>query len=160
MKEYKGAVVEGNGNKIGWRGVSFHQEHDGHEVFAVDSGKAALEQLAQRKFDLIITDFSMPGMHGDQLVSHVRQLIPTQPIIMCAGFVEEYKVFGQASGHVDVLLFKPFSFKELREAIEQALNAGEAEGNSVMPLEINPPPAQDFIPPSEPQCGRQLAGTP
>jgi CheY-like chemotaxis protein len=125
-------------------------EHDGHEVTSADSGEAALAQLAQRKFDLVITDFSMPGMHGDQLVARIRQLMPNQPIIMATGFVEEYKVFGQASGGVDALLLKPFSLKELREAIEQVLHDGRTDDKSVIPLEIDPPPPQDFIPPPEP----------
>jgi len=96
-------------------------EHDGHEVFAVDSGEAALEQLAQRQFDLVITDFSMPGMHGDQLVARIREGRPDQLIIMATAFAPEYQVFGQATGYVDALLHKPFSFRELREAIEQVL---------------------------------------
>jgi len=132
------------------RSIKMLLEHDGHAVCAVESGEAALEQLAQRKFDLVITDFSMSGMHGGQLAVRIRQLIPTQPIIMCTAFVEEYKIFGEASGHVDALLFKPFSFKELREAIELVLNEGDPDDKSVMPLEIDPPPAQNLLPPSEP----------
>jgi CheY-like chemotaxis protein len=122
-------------------------EHDGHKVFAVDSGEAALEKLAKRKFDLIITDFSMPGMHGDQLVCRIRKIKATQPIILVTAFVEEYRVFGEASGRVDALLLKPFSVKELHEAIEQALNAGNTGDKGVMPLEIALPPAQNFSPP-------------
>ena len=103
------------------RSMKLLLEHEGHEVCLADSGEAALEQLAQCKFDLIITDFSMPGMHGDQLVARIRQLIPNQPIIMCTAFVEEHKVFGDTSGRVDALLHKPFSIKELREAVKQVL---------------------------------------
>jgi CheY-like chemotaxis protein len=123
-------------------------QHDGHKVHVVDSGEAALEQLAKRKFDLIITDFSMPGMHGDQLVSRIRQIHAAQPIILVTAFVEEYRVFGEASGRVDALLLKPFSFKELRGAIEQALNAGDTGDKGVMPPAIDPPPAQNFMPPA------------
>ena len=97
-------------------------EHDGHGVWAVDSGEAALAELTQRKFDLVITDYSMPGMQGDELVARIRQLIPDQPIIMATAFVQEYKTFGEASGYADALLLKPFSFDELRGAIEQVLD--------------------------------------
>jgi len=117
---------------------------DGHEVCAVDSGEAALEQIAQaagRKFDLVITDFSMPGMHGDELVTRIREFAPDQPITMCTAFVEDYKVFGEASGQVDALLLKPFSFQELRESIEQVLDDGNPDDKGVMPLEVDPPPA-------------------
>ena len=124
-------------------------EHDGHEVTPADSGEAALAQLAQRKFDLVITDFSMPGMQGDQLVARIRQLMPNQPIIMTTGFVEEYKVFGQESGRVDALLLKPFSHEDLHEAVEKALFAEHPEQTSGMPTIIKPSSTPNFIPPPE-----------
>ena len=125
-------------------------DHDGHEVFAVESGAAALEQLAQRKFDLVITDFSMPGMHGDELVARIRESQPDQPIIMATAFVEEYRVFGQVSGNVDALLLKPFSFKELRETIEQVLPREQPDQTNDLPPGTNPPPISGFIPPPKP----------
>ena len=96
-------------------------EHDGHEVLPVNSGEAALEQLSQRKFDLVITDFLMPGMHGDELVAGIRKLIPTQPVILATSFADEFKKYGERSARVDVLLLKPFSLEDLRAAIEQVL---------------------------------------
>jgi len=132
------------------RSIKMLLEHDGHQVTAADSGEAALAELAQRKFDLVITDFSMPGMQGDQLVARIRQLMPNQPIIMATGFVEDYKVFGQASGRVDALLLKPFSFKELREAIEKALPHEHPDLTSDMPIIIKPSSIPDFIPPAAP----------
>ncbi len=125
-------------------------EHDGHNVCLVDNGEAALAQLAQRRFDLVITDFSMPGMHGDQLVARIRQLTPDQPIIMATAFVEQYKIFGQASGRVDALLLKPFSLKELREAIGQVLAPEQPDATSILPPTITQSSAIDFIPPPEP----------
>jgi len=119
-------------------------EHDGHEVCLADSGEAALEILAQRKFELVITDFSMPGMHGDQLVVRIRQLIPNQPIIMASAFVEEYKIFGEASGQVDALLLKPFGMKELRAAIEQVLIQAPPEQTSDLPPMAESLPAPDI----------------
>jgi CheY-like chemotaxis protein len=124
-------------------------EHDGHQVFPVDGGAAALAQLRQRKFDLVITDFSMPGMHGDELVARIRELVPTQPIIMATAFVEEFRTFGEASAHVDGLLLKPFSLKELREALEQVLTQGQSGQDDSLPPVARPLPPSDVIPPLE-----------
>jgi DNA-binding response OmpR family regulator len=126
------------------RSMKMLLEHDGHEVCLADSGEAALEILAQRKFELVITDFSMPGMHGDQLVVRIRQLIPNQPIIMASAFVEEYKIFGEASGQVDALLLKPFGMKELRAAIEQVLIQAPPEQTSDLPPMAKSLPAPDI----------------
>lgn len=116
-------------------------KHAGHEVTAVESGEAALEQLAQKKFDIVITDFSMPAMPGDRLVAHIRQMLPFQRIIMATAFAEEYKVFGQPSGHVDALLLKPFSFQQLEDAIEKVLTSQAF------------PHGPDIPPPSDEQSG-------
>ena len=95
--------------------------HEGHKVCHVQSGEAALAELAQRKFDLVITDFLMPGMQGDELVASIRQLAPAQPIIMVTAFLQEFKVFGQLAGQPDAVLLKPFSLTELRDAIHRVL---------------------------------------
>jgi CheY-like chemotaxis protein len=94
---------------------------EGHKVCHVESGEAALAELAQRKFDLVITDFLMPGMQGDELVASIRQLAPAQPIIMVTAFLQEFKVFGQSSGQPDAVLLKPFSLTELCDAIDRVL---------------------------------------
>lgn len=95
--------------------------HAGHFVDLAGSGEAALALLDEKPFDLVITDFSMPGMKGDQLVARIRERWPAQPIVMSTAFVDEYKVFGQPAGTVDALVLKPFTLGELLEAIDVAL---------------------------------------
>lgn len=96
-------------------------EHGGHKVGAVEGGAAALALLPERKFDVVITDFSMPGMRGDQLVNRIRQMVPTQRIIMATAFAEDYPMLGEPGGGVDALLLKPFSFSDLNQTIERVL---------------------------------------
>ena len=110
----------------------------GHNVVAVDNGEAALALLAERKFDVVMTDFSMPGMQGDQLVARIRQMLPHQPIILATAFAEEFKVFGQPGSSVDALLLKPFSLQELKDAISRVLSPAQ----SVMPGAISPSAGQ------------------
>jgi CheY-like chemotaxis protein len=125
-------------------------EYDGHEVFPVDSSEAALAQLAERIFDLVITDFLMPGIQGDELVGHIRKLIPTQPILMVTAFLNEYEKYGQASGGIDALLLKPFSRQQLQDAIEQVMSHGKQDQTSdVQPIEESSR-KRDSLPPPEP----------
>lgn len=61
----------------------------GHEVVETYSGKEALAALASDQyFDLMITDFSMPGMTGAELSQVVRQRLPNLPIIMASGYAD------------------------------------------------------------------------
>ena len=123
------------------RGIKMLLEHDGHKVHAVDSGEAAMVLFEQRRFDLVITDFSMPGMKGDQLAARIKAIRPDQPIIMATAFADEFKTFGRPSGGVDFLLFKPFSIADLREAIDQVLPGRNPDRDSGMNLDFSQPSA-------------------
>jgi len=125
-------------------------EHAGHTVDTAEGGEAALELLAKQSFDLVVTDFSMPGMHGDQLVARIRQIIPSQRIIMATAFVEEYKVFGQTSAPVDALLLKPFSLHELHEAIARVMGREDyRQWEAPPPTVVAKKPREDLLPPPE-----------
>jgi CheY-like chemotaxis protein len=97
-------------------------KHDGHEIRLADSGEAALAMFERDKFDLVITDYSMQGMKGAQLAVLIKQLRPDQPIIMITAFADEFKTYGKPPEGVDFIISKPFSQKELREAIIQVLS--------------------------------------
>jgi PleD family two-component response regulator len=45
----------------------------GHSMTSVDSGKAALEELSKRSFDLVLTDIEMPEMDGFELTRLIRE---------------------------------------------------------------------------------------
>jgi CheY-like chemotaxis protein len=129
------------------RSIKMMLEHVGHTVFQADCGEAALEQLGRLKFDLVITDFSMPGMQGDQLVARIRQMEPLQAIIMATAFAEAFKVFGKPEGSVDALILKPFTFKELLEVIADVLSR-RAGGQP----EVGPPNAGQTSSPAPPRA--------
>lgn len=122
-------------------------EHCGHEVEQAEGGEAALAWLTQRDFDVVITDFSMPGMHGDQLVARIREQWPRQRVVMASGFVDEYKVFGQPLAHVDALLLKPFTFQELQDTVERVLAAEPPAESGALPPLVERTSANDFVPP-------------
>jgi CheY-like chemotaxis protein len=61
-------------------------ELDGHSMDQAYSGPAALEKLSTARFDLIFTDFSMPGMKGDQFAREFRRQDVQTPVVMITGF--------------------------------------------------------------------------
>jgi CheY-like chemotaxis protein len=61
----------------------------GHEVIEAHSGEEALEYLGDgANFDLLITDYSMPGMTGGDLAKAVRAIAPALPILVASGYAE------------------------------------------------------------------------
>jgi CheY-like chemotaxis protein len=92
-------------------------EHGGHEVQTASSGKEALSLLEQHKFDVVITDFSMPGMKGDALAIAIKKRLPNQPVLMITAHAEALKSSGNPLTGVDFVISKPFMLEELHKAI-------------------------------------------
>ena len=96
-------------------------EFDGHKVQTMEDAESALALLNEQKFDLIITDYSMTGMKGDRMAAQIKKNHPKQPIIMVTAFADDFRKGGKPTVEVDAVVSKPFSLKELREAILQVM---------------------------------------
>lgn len=94
---------------------------DGHEVKTANSGKEALLVLETNTFDLVITDFAMPAMKGDELAAAIKARQPKQPVIMITAHAEMLQSSGNPLPGVDGLISKPFFLENLREAIVKVL---------------------------------------
>ena len=97
--------------------VKMMLDFDGHVVETVGSAKDALETLQASKFDLVITDFEMPGMKGDELAAAIKARDPKQPVVMITGYAEMLQAAGNPLTGVDIVISKPFLLENLREAI-------------------------------------------
>ncbi len=98
-------------------------EVEGHRVTAVPSGAAALDALAARRFDAVLTDLGMPEMNGLQLAERIRARGLTLPILLITGWgleLETERV--QEAGITDVLP-KPFDGDQLRAALARLVAA-------------------------------------
>lgn len=95
---------------------------DGHDVMTANSGADALALFGQKDFDVVITDYSMPAMKGDELAAAIKARKPGQPIVMITAYVEVLTGAKTPLNGIDVLVSKPFRLEQLREAIAKALS--------------------------------------
>jgi CheY-like chemotaxis protein len=93
---------------------------DGHAVETAGSAQEALDQLEKQQYDLVITDYSMPGMKGDELAGAIKARNPSQPVVMITAYAEILPTPVKA---VDCLVSKPFLLENLREAISKVTPA-------------------------------------
>jgi len=63
-------------------------EELGHKIHMSTSGADALEQFAQHKYDLVVTDYKMPRMDGLELIARLRKQQPEIRIVLVSGFVD------------------------------------------------------------------------
>ncbi len=96
-------------------------EMDHHLVEAASNGSQALELFQPGKFDLVITDYKMSGMKGDQLAAAIKAVAPRQPVVVFTGHAEAFQLDRNTSNHFDYVISKPCALEALREAIATVL---------------------------------------
>jgi signal transduction histidine kinase/DNA-binding response OmpR family regulator len=100
----------------------------GHECRSARKGTEAVEILERERFDLVVTDLSMPGMSGWQVARHAKDADPTVPVVLLTGWSiqqEEEKI--RESG-VDFVVSKPCSLDRFRRMVEEALGTRDGQG--------------------------------
>ena len=105
---------------------------DGHQVETANNGPEALALFEKGKFDLVITDFAMPAMKGDELAATIKARAPGQPVVMITAYAEMLQSSGNPLKGVDFVISKPFLLENLREAIAKALR-GKQDADSSGP---------------------------
>jgi signal transduction histidine kinase len=90
---------------------------DGHEVVAVDSGRAALARLAQdAHVDLVLTDLGMPEMNGWDVAREVKARHPDLPVGLITGWGKSAVGTPEERRRIDFLVPKPCTTDALRAA--------------------------------------------
>jgi CheY-like chemotaxis protein len=100
-------------------------ERAGYEVQAFEESQAALDYFHAHAdtVDMLITDQTMPGLTGKELIQKVHALRPCVPTILCSGYSGQ----GDAESGIGYFAEKPFDRKQLLEAIILLLSEAEAE---------------------------------
>jgi CheY-like chemotaxis protein len=94
---------------------------DGHFVETAHSGREALAILDRSNFDVVMTDFAMPLMKGDELAAAIKARNPKQPVVMITAYAEMLQASGNPMPGVDFMISKPFLLENLREALSKVL---------------------------------------
>jgi DNA-binding response OmpR family regulator len=92
---------------------------DRHTVAEATNAKEGLALFTKDRFDLVIIDYALPEMQGNELAKRIKGLAPSQPILMVTAYFEKLV---DVEVPVDVILSKPFAVEELRRAIKKLLD--------------------------------------
>lgn len=95
-------------------------ELDGHMVTEACNGAEALNSFSSGEFDLVITDFEMPLMKGNELAISIKRIAPSLPILMITA---SERARGEVDNPVDAFLNKPLTMPDLRGALGKLLSA-------------------------------------
>ncbi len=94
-------------------------EH-GYQVVAVESGEAALEQLSEFAFDVVLTDLRLPGIDGTELLSAALARYPELVCIVVTGFGTVKDAVDAIKRGAAEFITKPFQFDHLLHVLASA----------------------------------------
>ena len=89
----------------------------GYEVSSADSGETGLRIFLKSEFDIVLSDYEMPGMDGVALACIVKKSSPRTRVVIMTGAGKE-TVFSRESTAVDKVISKPFTLTEIDETIQ------------------------------------------
>ena len=94
---------------------------EGHLCHTAETAEQALVWLAEDAYDVVLTDISMPGMSGVELLGHIRQQQPHTPVIIISGIGDEEHAKGMLKLGAYAYLLKPFRIEEVEERVDGAI---------------------------------------
>lgn len=119
-------VIEDDGGvrRMLWRFL----ESEGHRVVEAQSGREGLETLQYDSPDLILLDFNLPGLKGDEVCRRLRRVHATRgvPILAITGEMGTKAELDLLESGADDCLPKPFDLLELRARVSALLRRCEA----------------------------------
>ena len=88
------------------------------DVTQASNGEQALQALAMRRFDAILSDWNMPNMNGEEFVRELRARGATTPVIMVTAEADRAKIETLMAIGVQCYILKPFKPEALRKALQ------------------------------------------
>jgi len=100
----------------------------GYEVETVSAGDLAIERLGQRKFDVVVCDWKMPGLNGIQLYEQLcaKDAVSASRTIFMTGDVISDTFQDFLRRHGKMCLSKPFAIEDFRSAVANMAAAANA----------------------------------
>jgi DNA-binding NtrC family response regulator len=93
-----------------------------HECQAAQTAEEALANMEVATYDLVLTDISMPGLSGLELLGHIKQRYPDTTVIVISGISDQEYAHGMSRLGAFEYLLKPFSLESVMESVQRALN--------------------------------------
>lgn len=92
-----------------------------HNCAQANTAEDALRKLEAQSFDVVLTDITMPGLSGSELLTRVLERYPGTPVIMVSGLTDQEQAQSLMSlGAFDYLL-KPFRLEVVEESVKRAV---------------------------------------
>jgi len=101
-----------------------------YEVTTAYSGEEGLKKAKETDFDLVITDFKMPGLNGRQVLNALKEMKPNSPVVLCSVYHDDPSTVTTLDiAKADGIITKPFEHKQLYGTIKEILSGNPRMDN-------------------------------
>ena len=92
-----------------------------YECIRAGSAEEALTRLQESEFQLVISDITMPGMSGLDMIPHVKEIAPDTVVVMISGMQTVESAIGALRLGAFDYLMKPFDLRQVEAVVKRAL---------------------------------------
>ncbi|PJF41977.1 MAG: hypothetical protein CUN55_10765 [Phototrophicales bacterium] len=96
-------------------------ERVGYQVVTASSGEEALSILAERDFDVVLTDIRMPGISGVDLLAQIKEQSPDAVVILMTGYASLGTAVESLRLGAHDYLIKPSTSEDIRESVRRGV---------------------------------------
>lgn len=89
----------------------------GYNTEGVPDAESALQRVARKRPDVIISDFKLPGLSGEELIREVKAEHPDLPVVLITGYAPSLDGSEFADGAADAFLLKPFRIDRIGDIL-------------------------------------------
>ena len=93
-----------------------------YSVQTADTAEEALSKLEAQRFDVVLTDISMPGLNGTELLERVVEKYPGTPVIIISGHSDQEHAQGLIGRGAFDYLLKPFRLEVVEDSVRRAVD--------------------------------------
>lgn len=103
------------------RDVLFELFSDEHMCHTASTAEEAVEHLMSQDYDVVITDISMPGMSGENLLGFVKVYRPRTPVLFISGSAGREQAEQLLRKGACGYLMKPFRLEEIAQKVARTI---------------------------------------
>lgn len=109
--------------------LSVFFEAEGCHLLALETAEEALQVLNRQSYDIIISDYRLPGMDGLELLSRIGNSHPHAMKVLFIAYGNTDVVCEASSIGIDRLIQKPFTIEVIKESIAQLMEKREKKNH-------------------------------
>lgn len=96
-------------------------ENEGCRLDALETAEEGMDAVQRREYDIVITDYRLPGKDGMHLLRHIHEARPHTMKVLLTAYMDEDVLSDAFRIGVQEFIEKPFSSDDLEEALERLI---------------------------------------